>query len=58
MMSAFAQDAKYVIDFLRSRGFMCWTINDNGSSNPAHWEDLLVKYDKVQNVIVSRQSIA
>jgi FkbM family methyltransferase len=57
MMSAFKQDAGFVVEFLDSRGFMCWTIGDDGSLAPARWQALLAQHDKVQNVIVSRQGV-
>jgi len=56
MLSRFSYNAEFVIDFLRSREFMCWTINPDSSLAPARWESLLAIPDAIQNVVISRQS--
>jgi FkbM family methyltransferase len=56
MLSRFPCNADFVIDFFKSRDFMCWTINPDSSLVPARWESLLAVPDAVQNVVISRQA--
>lgn len=56
MLSRFSYNAEFIIEFFKSREFMCWTINADGSLAPARWESLLAVHDAVQNVVISRQS--
>jgi FkbM family methyltransferase len=56
MLSRFPCNAEFVIDFLKSKEFMCWTINPDSSLAPARWESLLAIPDAVQNVLISRQT--
>lgn len=58
MMSRFECDANYVVDFLRSRDFMCWTINDDATLAPTRWEKLLETPDLIRNIMVSRRALA
>ena len=58
MLSRFACDAHCVVQFLASRGFMCWTINDDSSLAPARWEALLEEHDRIRNIMVSRRALA
>jgi FkbM family methyltransferase len=57
MMNAFAFDAKFVVHFLESRGFMCWEIGVDGGLIPSRWQNLLREPDVIRNVIVSRQGL-
>jgi len=56
LLSRFPHNAEFVIDFFKSREFMCWTINPDSSFAPARWESLLAVPDAIQNVLISRQS--
>jgi FkbM family methyltransferase len=58
MMSRFDCDANFVVQFLSSRDFMCWTINDDSTLAPARWEKLLEEPDRIRNIMVSRRSLA
>jgi len=58
LMSRFSQNAEYVTEFLRSRGFACWLISADGSLVRAQWPALLADREAIQNVIVSRQALA
>jgi FkbM family methyltransferase len=58
MMSRFPCDAEFVVDFLRRREFLAWTIDDEGGLVPARWEALLQDRDAIRNVIVSRRALA
>lgn len=57
MLSRFDCGADFVIDFLRSRDFMSWTINDDSSLAPVRWEKLLEDPDRIRNIMVSRRSL-
>ncbi len=57
MMNAFACDAKFVVQFLESRDFMCWEIGVDGGLIPTRWQNLLRDPDVIRNVIVSRQGL-
>lgn len=57
MLSRFDCDAGYVLDFFRSRDFMCWTIDDAGGLVPARWESLLAEPDAIRNIVASRQGL-
>ena len=54
MLSRFPHNAEFVIDFFKSGGFMCWTINPDSSLAPARWESLLAIPDAIQNVLIAR----
>jgi len=56
MLARFPYNAEFVIDFFKSAGFMCWTINADSSFAPARWESLLAVPDAIQNVLISRQA--
>jgi hypothetical protein len=58
MMSRFECDASFVIQFLSSSDFMCWTIKDDGGLVPVRWEKLLEDHDLIRNVLVSRRVLA
>lgn len=58
MLARYDCDAQFVIEFLRSRAFMCWTIQPDGALAPARWEKLLEDPDLIQNIMVSRQGLA
>jgi len=57
MINAFACDARFVVQFLESRDFMCWEIGVDGGLIPARWQNLLREPDVIRNVIVSRQGL-
>jgi FkbM family methyltransferase len=57
MLARYACDATFVIEFLRSRAFMCWTITQDGSLVPARWEQLLEDPDLIQNIMVARHGL-
>ncbi len=57
MMAGLECDASFVVQFLESRGFMCWEISVNGELLPARWQKLLQDPDTIRNVIVSRQGL-
>jgi FkbM family methyltransferase len=57
MLARYACDATFVIEFLRSRGFICWTITQDGSLVPARWEKLLEDPDLIQNIMVARHGL-
>ncbi|MFO1303595.1 MAG: FkbM family methyltransferase [Burkholderiales bacterium] len=55
LMARYPCDAAFVIDFLKTRNFMCWTINPDASLAPARWESLLEDPSAIRNVIAARQ---
>jgi FkbM family methyltransferase len=57
MMAHFERDAIFVVQFLESRGFMCWDISPDGSLLPTRWENLLQDPETIRNVIVSREGL-
>ncbi|MEP6655644.1 MAG: FkbM family methyltransferase [Betaproteobacteria bacterium] len=57
MMARFECGADYVVDFLDSRGFMCWTVNADGSLAPARWQSLLADPNAIRNIVLSRQGL-
>jgi FkbM family methyltransferase len=58
MLARYACDAKFVIEFLQTREFMCWTIASGGGLVPARWEKLLEDPNLIQNVLVSQYGLA
>ncbi|MFO1311483.1 MAG: FkbM family methyltransferase [Burkholderiales bacterium] len=56
LLSRYSCDARFVIDFMKSRDLMCWTIDPDSSLVPARWESLLETPDLIRNVLASRQS--
>jgi len=58
LMFRYSQNAEYVAEFLRSRGFGCWLISADGSLVREQWPALLAEREVIQNVIVSRQPVA
>jgi hypothetical protein len=57
MMAGFECDASFVVQFLESRGFMCWEIGVDGGLLPARWQKLMEEPKAIRNVIVSRQGL-
>ncbi|HEY1459959.1 MAG TPA: FkbM family methyltransferase [Casimicrobiaceae bacterium] len=57
MMAGFELDAKFVVEFLESKRFLCWEIDVAGSLVPARWPGLLQDPDRIRNIIVSRQGL-
>jgi FkbM family methyltransferase len=57
MMARFEYDAKFVVQFLESRDFMCWEIGVDGGLIPTRWQKLLQEPDLIRNVIASRQGL-
>lgn len=57
MLSRFGCNAEFVIEFFKSRQFMCWTIKADSSLVPARWESLLASPEPVQNIMISRQAL-
>ncbi|HEV2041386.1 MAG TPA: FkbM family methyltransferase [Casimicrobiaceae bacterium] len=57
MMAGFECDANFVVQFLESRGFMCWEIGVDGRLLPARWQKLMEEPKVIRNVIVSRQGL-
>jgi hypothetical protein len=45
------------VQFLESRGFMCWEIGVDGGLLPARWQKLMEEPKVIRNVIVSRQGL-
>jgi len=57
MLSRYDCDADFVIEFLKTRNFMCWTIGPDGKLVPARWEALLEPRERIQNIMISRLSL-
>jgi FkbM family methyltransferase len=57
MMARFECDANFVVQFLESRGFMCWEVGVDGGLLPTRWQKLVQDPDAIRNVIVSRQGL-
>jgi hypothetical protein len=57
MLDHFECNARFVLDFFASRGFMCWTINVDASLTPQRWETLLEKPDLIRNIMISRRAL-
>jgi hypothetical protein len=46
-----------VVQFLKSRDFVCWEIDVHGSLLPTRWEKLMQDPEAIRNVIVSRHAL-
>jgi FkbM family methyltransferase len=57
MLAGFECDANFVVQFLESRGFMCWEIGVDGGLLPTRWEKITQEPEIIRNVIVSRQGL-
>lgn len=57
LLDRYPCNAAWVVEFLKARDFMCWTINPDSSLAPARWESLLEHRDTIRNVLVSRQAM-
>jgi len=57
MLAGFECDADFVVQFLESRGFMCWEIAVDGGLLPTRWDKITQDPEIIRNVIVSRQGL-